>query len=331
MSKKIRPFLGIGIAGFFILAGCGEESNSAQETEGEQYPETVRFAYTTVPSMLAVAIERDMFDEEFADEDIEFEFDQFLSGPPLIEAFSGGRLDFGQVGDQPAVQARANDIGIKAVGTYLSSEERIGLVVPEDSEASDISDLQGKKIGVTVGSVGHKLLNEYLEFHGLDSGDVEQINLQPPEIQTTLREGNIDGAVTYDPWIAIIEEEGFGKQVDDAAGILNNYSFYIASDEFAEEYPDATTRIVKVLHEATEWAEENPEEAIEYMASVFNLEHSIMERSFERGDYSIEMSEDAFENVTNTEEGLREAGDIRQEVDIEELLDTQYLEKLGIQ
>ncbi|HWK24627.1 MAG TPA: aliphatic sulfonate ABC transporter substrate-binding protein [Ureibacillus sp.] len=309
-----------------ILAACGDEE--AKATEGEKDEKVVlRFGYTSVYSMLGVAKEQGFLDEEFKDDNVEIEYVQFLSGPPLIESIAGGHLDFGQVGAQPAVQALANGIEISVVGVYSSGEQSLGLVVPTDSDITSFDQLKGKKVGVTAGSIGHRLLNEYLKENNLTNSDIEQINLQPADLKLSLDNGDIDAAVLYEPWISTTEYENIGKQIDDAEGLFNDYSYYIAANEFAEKHPEILERLLKVLHKAEEWSKDNPEETIENLHTFFGTEKEILELAVPRKEYDIEITEGVYTSLQETIDDLLESGVIREEVDVNKLINPTYLEK----
>ncbi|GKU84722.1 ABC transporter substrate-binding protein [Niallia sp. NCCP-28] len=335
MKKAQIILMGIAVLLLMVVAGCGQadstnKENTIEKKQGEKVT-TIRFGHTTVPSMLAVAKEEGFFEEEFKKDGIAIEYDKFLSGPPLIEAFAGERLDFGQVGDQPAIQAKANNIKIKAVGVYSSGSKSIGLVVPEGSKINSIKDLKGKKVGVTVGSVGHRLLNAYLEENGLSPKDIQQINLQPPDIKTAIEQKNIDATVTYEPWISTMEEQGIGHQVLDATGLLNSYSLYVVSESFAKNHPEIVERVLKVLDKAEKWSQEHPDKAIEDISKLYGTDKKIVEKSMSRINYDIRLKEEAIDSIGETSKALRENKVIRKDVDVNDLVDASYLEKIGIQ
>ena len=309
-----------------ILTACG--SNDTSTSSGEKNEKTVlRIGYTSVYSMLGVAKEQGFLEEEFKNDDIEIEFVQFLSGPPLTESIAGGHLEFGQVGAQPAVQSVSNGIELSVVGVYASGEQSLGLVVPIDSEITGFEQLKGKKVGVTAGSIGHRLLNEYLKENNLTTSDIEQINLQPADLKVSLEQGDIDAAILYEPWISTVEYEQIGKQIDDAEGLFNDYSYYIAANKFAEKHPEILERLLKVLHKAEEWSKENPEETIENLHTFFGTDKEILKLAVPRKVYDIEITDEVYDSLQETIDDLLESGVIREEVDVNKLINLSYIEK----
>lgn len=306
-----------------VLAACGDDTDKKASAEGDV---KLRIGYTSVYSMLGVAVEQGFLEEEFKDDNVDIEYVQFLSGPPLTEAIAGGHLDFGQIGGQPAVQAVANGIGLSVVGVYASGEKGLGLVVPENSSIQSVEQIKGKKIGVTVGSLGHRLLNEYLKEYNLQPSDIEQINLQPADLKNALAQGDIDAAVLYEPWISTAELEKAGKQIASAEGLFNDYAYYVAANEFAEAHPEILERLLAVLHKAEEWSKEHPAETIDHLNAFFGTQKEILELAVPRKEYDIELTEGAQEALQETIDDLVESKIIRQKIELDEILRTEFLE-----
>ncbi len=320
MKRLITTVIAAAIL-MFVAAGVAPAQSKK--------PEKIRFAYQTAHTLFVVANELGWFQEEFSKDGIAFEARVFVAGPPIIEAFGGGRLDFGLVGDQPALLARANGIDIKAVGVPLSGYKNLALVVPAGSEITSVSALKGKRVGVTVGSVGQHLLYLFLKKNGLKPSDIKQFNLQPPDIKLALSLNHIDAAVTWDPWISIIEEEKIGRPVLDASGLKNNANLIIVAGQFAKEYPDLIKRVLKVFLRAERFVEKNPEKAIAIAAKATGYKREVQARAFHKFNYDIRLTDDVIRSIEQTALFLRENNILRKDVNVNDLVDTRYLKSIG--
>lgn len=322
--KKWLLLILISVVG--VLAACSAEPTKEENGKGDV---KLRIGYTSVYSMLGVAVEQGFLEEEFKDDDIDIEYVQFLSGPPLTEAIAGGHLEFGQIGAQPAVQAVANGIELSVVGVYAFGEEAVGLVVPENSSIQSVEQIKGKKIGVTAGSLGHRLLNEYLKKHNFKTSDIEQINLQPADLKNALAQGDIDAAILYEPWISTAEVEKAGEQIASAEGLFNDYAYYVAANEFAEAHPEILERLLAVLHKAEEWSKEHPAETINDLNAFFGTQKEILELALPRREYDIELTEEAQEALQETIDDLAESKVIRKKVALDDIMKTEYLDNIS--
>ncbi len=172
--------LTISIVTLTLLAGC---SAKVAEPNGGAAPGqiVVKYGYQPGHAQTVVAQQKGFYAKELGDK-VAIQLVKFQSGPSLITALTSNQLDFGQVGDQPAIQAKANHVDLKIIGKFLYSDKVNGLIVREDSGITSIKDLKGKKVGVTVGSTGQQLLYIYLDSVGLKPSDIKQVNLQPGDI-----------------------------------------------------------------------------------------------------------------------------------------------------
>jgi sulfonate transport system substrate-binding protein len=314
-----------------------ENSESTQAT-GTQAPEekkdynglVIHLAHQPGHAQPLIAQELGFFEEEFAKDGITVELEQFASGPPIIEAFAAGEVDFGLVGDQPAIQGKANNLPLKIIGTYGSTEQGNALIATKESGIKTLADIKGKKIGYTVGSVGHQLVLKFLESQGLTTEDVELVNLSPGDIYTSLESKVIDGAVTWEPYISNSVATGVADIIQDGTGYKYNVNVIIGSEDFLTKYPEVAARLLKVFDKAKDWADENQEEALQILADTSGIDVSAFSASFQKFDRSLFLDQKKIDSIKETAAYLLEQGTIRSEVDIDATIDLSILEAAGI-
>src|SRR3954452_10407489 len=73
-------------------------STAAIAAEGER---EVHIGYQAASTMILLTKAKGYYDEEFTKQGLKVKYSLFLSGPPMIEAFAGDRLDFVHTGDMP--------------------------------------------------------------------------------------------------------------------------------------------------------------------------------------------------------------------------------------
>jgi sulfonate transport system substrate-binding protein len=316
-------------------AGCGNAQDKGKAEA--QKPAKIRFAYTTsmTGELIMIARQQGWFEEEFAKDGIAIEYNKFMNGPPVIEAFGGGRLDIGQVGDQPAIQARANGIDIKAIGVYCQgvftpTAKYTSVLVPPDSDIRTIKDLKGKKVGVPVGTNLHKVFLYFLKYHGLTVNDIKLVNMDYVNIKTAIATKNVDAGVLIEPFVGAIELEGTGRVIDDATDIKPVYNLIIVSNEFAQKYPDIVARVLKVYAKAARWIAENPQKANELVAKDSGVKLEIVEKAVRSNRFDLRITDVTRQSVKETERFLRENNLIKRDVDVDELLEKKFLKAIGL-
>jgi sulfonate transport system substrate-binding protein len=306
-------------------------AGSALASAKPKYPAKIRFGYQPGHSLILIPKVQGWLEQEFAKEGITIEYQKFISGPPIIEAFAGGRLDFGTTGDQPAIQARANNIDVKAVSVYASGYKNYGLVVPPGSEIKTPRDLKGKKVAITVGSVGHQLLYLYLKSAGLTVKDIHVVNLQPSDMKVALANRNVDAVVSWEPFISTFESDKVGVHILDTKEIKNVVNVTLVTASFAKEYPDVVKRVLKVHARAEKWIHDNPRKAAELIVKETGFKQNVVAEQISKSNFDIRLTDAAVASIADTARFLRDNNVIRKDVDIRDLVDSSYLKSIGAQ
>ena len=328
--RAFLRFCGAGalMAGMTLSTGCARNVQSdASTTTGQT---VVKYGYQPGYAQTVIAHQKGFYTEELGG-DVDIQLVKFQSGPSLVTALTSDQLDFGQVGDQPSIQAKANHVDLKIIGKFLSSDKINGLIVRADSDISSISDLKGKKVGVTVGSTGQQLLYIYLDSVGLEPSDIQQVNLQPGDIVSSITFRNIDAAVTWEPYITLTAQQGTTRQIADGTGYKNEVDVVIGRNAFLQQHPDIAVGILKAQDEAGKWITENPDEALTLVAEDAGLDRSVLQPIF---------SKVAVDDVSLTDEDIQSISDsiafsvtyglISTAFDAQDFIDVQYLQQAGL-
>jgi sulfonate transport system substrate-binding protein len=315
-------------AGFLLWPLAGSAQGAGK---GKYDGLVIRWATQPSQTQAAIAEELGFFREEFEKDGITVDLRTFASGPPIIEAFAAGALDFGQVGNQPAIQAIANGIDIKILGAYMASDgSATGLLAKNGAGIKTLADLKGKKIGFTVGSEAHHVLLRFLQAARLSEDEVELVNLPIGDIGTSLASGNVDAAITWQPYLAGILEGGYAYLVQTAAGYMNAPSVIIGKREFLEKYPEVVVRLFKVLNRSYLWSKEHEAESIKLLSKRTGVAEKSYKASFDTLSFSLYLSEKQIEFLGGTEAFLLKQGTIRRAIDIRKHIDTSFITKAGV-
>ena len=102
---------------------------------------------------------------------------------------------------------------------FMPFSKAVGaLVVPADSDIEDLSDLEGRHIGIAGGPLDKSwlLLRALAEKeHGLDlETTVEAAFGAPPLLNEQLRLGRLDGVITYWHYVARLQAQGMRRVLD---------------------------------------------------------------------------------------------------------------------
>jgi sulfonate transport system substrate-binding protein len=167
------------------------------------------------------------------------------TGPAINEAFANGQLDFASYGGLPNIVGHGAGLRTKVLATYGTSPTY--LVARNGSGIESITDIKGRKISASRGTILELALGSILEREGLTQKDVQVFDLITADQISAIQSGDIDAIVGTSSVLSAVER-GFGKVVFATKGRLDpasNFGAFLVADDFARKYPQTTRRVLE--------------------------------------------------------------------------------------
>ncbi|WP_436930732.1 ABC transporter substrate-binding protein [Halosimplex halobium] len=208
----------------------------------------------------------------------------FGGGPPLVQAYASGDIDFAYVGISPGLVAIANGVSSKVVAANVvepnvmvgSGEFRSYWVEHGPDAFEQFRSDKGRKprfATLPAGSTPDVFLRYWItEVLGLDLDVVEIVGQSPSALQSTLSSGNADAGSAIEPVPTILQEnpdtdmEPFiyaGEIMPGQPGAVLQ-----PSQSLVDDNPDLVQELVDIHVRATEFIHENRTEAAEMASEV---------------------------------------------------------------
>ena len=147
------------------------------------------------------------------------EWTPFVTGPPANEAFIAGQLDVDMHFGSTMMALRVNNrVPFLVLGVDASHLSNAVLVRPGGG-VDDIPKLQGKTIGLPVGTTAHYMLSSVIAYHlgkTLAEANIKIVNM-PPADAVKMPSG-IDAAAVWVPFKYMGDSLGTGHVLIDAEG-----------------------------------------------------------------------------------------------------------------
>jgi sulfonate transport system substrate-binding protein len=209
------------------------------------------------------------------------QFADFTSGPPMLQALSGGSLDVGGVGNAPPVFAAAGGAKIKIVGALSNNGASAGLLVPKGSKVTSVAQLKGKKIAVAQGSSADYHLIWALKKAGLSPKDVTLEYLQPAQALAAFSSGAVDAWDVWSPFIEQAVAQSGGRIISNGDGETANFSYLVAAASAVTNSATSKeiTTYLKTLNQAHRWANSHPAAWAATWAKATGLPVSVMTKA----------------------------------------------------
>ena len=213
----------------------------------------------------------------FAKEGIKAELTIYRSGGETFEAGAAGAADLQLNSAALVAGGRKKGVMTKAVAGAALGYYGWYLMVKTDSKISQVSELEGKKVGITTSGSGSDLLalwtmqNRKMKFTSVPLGGG---GLVP-----NLLSGNVDAVVLYSPLSFKMMQEKQGRTLIDYGGEVEAHAsgLWIATDKFIAEKPAVLQKALNAIYGAVVFLKENRAEAVKLIAEIDEIPPQVAE------------------------------------------------------
>ncbi|WP_246188180.1 ABC transporter substrate-binding protein [Paenibacillus tengchongensis] len=267
-----------------VLAACGNNgSNSAASGNTAEAAGNAPAAGSEVPAVLNYGFigsnklnvpggaegwgfHKGIIQEELKKHGItEVKLTGFPNGPDQTESLISGRLDFGSLGDTPAIIAYAS--GAKTRFISQSSAHTVGYLIGKKDGPQTVKDLQGATIAIQKGSFMHRYIVGLLQQEGVT--DYKLVHMLIPDATAALARGDVDALTnTGVPALKLIEQ-GY-THLDDSSvhPDLLGSSVTVVSEEYLAKFPDFPQVWNAAREKALADLKQHEEEYYEFLADI---------------------------------------------------------------
>ena len=177
------------------------------------------------------------------------------------------------------MQGRANLV-FDAVKEHLGGFDHKVVLAIDYSNGSDailarqdilsVLDFKGKRVGYEFGTLEEFFLTWVLLENGMQLSDITPVNANPEEAAKMLKEGQVDVAVTYEPFVSKYVSTGDFHVVYSSAnapGLITDILTF--RTDFIEAYPETIQAIINAYFKAIHFWKEHPAEVEAILAKQF--------------------------------------------------------------
>lgn len=135
-----------------------------------------------------------------------------------------------------------------------------------------VADLRGRRVGYQKGLPSHFLLLTVLSQAGMQESDIVHFDLDADKAGAAFAAGELDAAVTWEPWISRAAAASDGKilvNTKDLPGLI--VDALVFRDEVLADRPKAVRDLITGWFRALEYWKLHEEESVRIMAAAYNL------------------------------------------------------------
>ncbi|WP_371379671.1 ABC transporter substrate-binding protein [Sporomusa aerivorans] len=263
-----------------FVSGCSKNQPATANTDNAaKQPDIIRVATPsapTSPSIYYVGEELGYFSEQ----GIKIEYAGVVPSTQLVASVVAGKLDVGGAHINRTIAGISAGARIKAVAANTETTQTIPHmigVVTKNSPLKSAKDMVGKKIGIPlIGGCNEYTPYAFMKKNGIEDpkSKVEIIVMPESQLDQALRQGEIDLAMLH-------KTPDFIKERGEFTVLFSDYDVWETiggatpayfSEKFIKEKPDVVRRFVAAVAKTNNWANANPEKAIEITAKRANVD-----------------------------------------------------------
>jgi NitT/TauT family transport system substrate-binding protein len=275
----------IALVGFgaWYLAGSPEPSATPAE------PVIVAYSPFESTALLWVAEDRHLFERN----GLNVTLRRYDSGAESLDGVVHGEADVTVgVTEFPLVRKALQEVNVSAIGT-IDKGEFIYLVARKDRGIVNVSDLKGKRVGTTTGTIAEFHLGRFLALNGMTMKDITLVDIKTPEgWANEVADGNIDAISTSQPYASAARDRlGDTAVMWSAQSRQPLFALVVSTNTWIAGHPVTVRKFLNSLAEAEEYTNTHPAEARAIVQQRLNLTAAYMPAVWQQNQFSLSLDQ----------------------------------------
>ena len=253
--------------------------------------ESVAVAYSPFESVTLFWVAEDQ--HFFSQNGLNVTSHKYDTGAGALDGVLNGEADIvAGTTEFPFTVRALNQARISTMGS-ISRSEFIYLVGRVDHGIEKISDLNGKKIGTTFGTIAHFYLGRFLDLNGVNIQNVTLVDLKTPtEWVAAVVNGSIDAVATAQPYANSAKDSlGANAVVWSIQSDQPLFAQAISTNEWISENPQVCIKFLKSLYQAEAFVINHPAEAKAIVKNHMNFSDAYVETVWHQNQFSLSLDQ----------------------------------------
>jgi len=202
---------------------------------------------------------------------------KFSSFAEMAESLRNRQIDAAFIIAPLAIELRQQGEDVKVV--YIGNRHESTLVARKDLDVNNLNDLIGKTVAVPMRYSGHNLsILQLIEEKGLD-GQINVVEMNPPDMASALSTGSLDAYYVGEPFAASTLLSGASKLVHYVEDVWDGFicNLVLVRQDWIDEDPEAVKALVDGAVRSGLWARNNSKQAADIASMYWNQSPDLVE------------------------------------------------------
>lgn len=250
---------GVAIIALAVLIGAGVWSLQNFQDNYREKPEPITIGSLPYDySALIFIADNQGF---FAENGLNATMRTYASSLDSVTEIENGDADISLLPEYSIVTEAFKKSNLTVIGN-IDKYQSVYLLGRKDHGIKNISDLKGKKIGATRGTIGEFYLGRFLDLHGINRQELILVDMRPPQYVDNLANGSVDAVVAvYKYFDQSKERLGGNFMAWPIQSSQKGYMLLTCRNDWAASHPETIKRVLKSISQAEEYAISHPAQA----------------------------------------------------------------------
>ena len=222
----------------------------------------------------------------FAAENLDVRIDQGEGSAATVTRIMSGAYDAGFGDINAIIQNAATRPGEAPIMVYMIySKAPFALLTKASGPIKSVKDIEGSRLGSPAGGASFKLLPLLAKQNGIDYSKINITQLSPSLQEQMLLQGQVDAVAIFTATsymnlvsLKLDPDKDFRWMYYSDLGLDLYSNGIMVSPKFAKEHPEAVKGLLRAINRSLKETVENPEAAIDLLATEEPLIKSDIER-----------------------------------------------------
>lgn len=281
--KKNAAMIAAIIALMMAESGAWTFPNLQSTYSGTPLPVTIGGTFYEAPELIYIAKDQGYF----AGNGLNVTVREYGSSLGAIDGLLSDGADIALASEYVVAGNAFEAKKVSAIGCIYKYQS-LYIIGRKDRGIENISDLKGKKIGVTRRSPTEFHMGRFLDLHGMSIKDLTLVDLQPSQYVQAITNGSIDALIASSTYIDPINERLGGNTVLwPAQSSQPGYGLMVSRNDWIASHPEEINRLLKALAQAEEYSINHPEDAKAILQKRLNYTSKHIAQIWSEYQYSL--------------------------------------------
>lgn len=289
MKKTIPAFIAIiaiiAVAGFVVWSF--QDSHPAVTASTEQV--TIAYSPFESTALLWIAEDQHFFEANA----LNLTLKKYDSGAGSLDGVVNGKADMAVgVTEFPLVRKALQGAPVSAIGN-IDKGDFTYLVARKDRGIATTSDLKGKRVGTTIGTIAEFHLARSLALNGMTTRDITLVDVRTPDGWVNdIADGKLDAIATAQPYAnAARNKLGSNGVMWSVQSRQPLFALVVSTDAWLSQHPDTAQRFLAAMAQAEEYANTHPAESRAIVQKHLDLDPAYMDTVWQQNQFGLTLDQ----------------------------------------